>query len=605
MAASASQPPPAPSGHPTELLVPLGVVRSMPPDPARHERQLHAMMDIAWAIRSTLQVDSLLPQIMDKVTALMRADRSTFFVVDHARGELWSKVLQADLAQPPREIRLRVGDGIAGWVAQTGQSVVLNDAYDDARFDRTWDIKSGYRTRSLLCVPIYDREQRVIAALQCLNKENGKRFDAEDEELLRSVGGQCAVALESAFLYESLVDRNRALQEAEGRLRRANAELEMLYDLEQHISESSDLTALATGALERVCNLLGVRGAVLMLLHDGAPSVFVATRDGRPLELLTLEGREAQRILQHARIPVHRVQDASGALADALVHELLGPSGVRETFSAPLSDGRSHFGLLQLVDRSEPRAEESWLLRMASLVASQLARGIVMQRERAQGEREQRLALLGHSVGALLHDLRTPMTAIGGFAELMASEQDSAQREDFSARIDRALQHMESMTQEVLAFARGRRDVLVQKVYVDRFIDAVREMLLPETQGFGVKLVVHADYEGTARFDENKLKRVIFNLARNACQAMGAGGTFTWRVRQEDAQLVFECTDTGPGIPREMEGRLFESFATHGKTDGTGLGLAMAKKIVDAHCGTLSCTSVLGQGATFRIALPL
>jgi signal transduction histidine kinase len=116
---------------------------------------------------------------------------------------------------------------------------------------------------------------------------------------------------------------------------------------------------------------------------------------------------------------------------------------------------------------------------------------------------------------------------------------------------------------------------------------------------------VHAEYDGTARFDENKLKRVIFNLARNACQAMGAGGTFTWRVRREDAQLVFECSDTGPGIPKEMEGRLFESFATHGKSDGTGLGLAMAKKIVDAHCGTISCSSVLGQGASFKIALPL
>jgi signal transduction histidine kinase len=278
---------------------------------------------------------------------------------------------------------------------------------------------------------------------------------------------------------------------------------------------------------------------------------------------------------------------------------------VRETFSAPLSDGRNHFGVLQLADRTETRADEAWVLRMASLVASQLARGIVVQREREQGEREERLALLGHSVGALLHDLRTPMTAIGGFAELMATEQDSAQREDFSARIGRALEHMESMTQEVLAFARGRREVLVQKVYVDRFIDAVREMLLPETQQFGVQLIVHAEYDGTARFDEGKLKRVIFNLARNACQAMGPGGRFTWRVRREDTRLVFECSDTGPGIPKEMEGRLFESFATHGKSDGTGLGLAMAKKIVDAHCGTITCSSVLGQGATFRIALPI
>src|SRR5690349_3777579 len=239
--------------------VPHGVMKgSVPPDPARHEKQLHAMLDIAWALRSTLQVDSLLPQIIEKVTALMRADRSTYFVVDHVHGELWSKVLQM-AGEKPREIRLRIGDGLAGWAAQTGQVVNLADAYDDARFDRTWDVKSGYRTRSLLCVPIYDREQRVIAVIQCLNKKDRRKFDTEDEELLRSIGGQCAVALESAFLYQSLLDRNRALQEAEGRLRRANTELEMLYDLEQHISsESGDVGTLIRGALDRVCTLLGV-----------------------------------------------------------------------------------------------------------------------------------------------------------------------------------------------------------------------------------------------------------------------------------------------------------------------------------------------------------
>src|SRR5688500_7014964 len=150
MAPPASQPPP-----------PLALVaRSVPPDPARHEKQLHAVMEIAWTLRSTLEIDSLLPTIMEKVTALMRADRSTFFVVDAARGELWSKVLQA-AGQLPREIRLRIGDGLAGWVAQTGQNVNLVDADADPRFDRTWDIQSGYRTQSLLCVPIYDREQRV------------------------------------------------------------------------------------------------------------------------------------------------------------------------------------------------------------------------------------------------------------------------------------------------------------------------------------------------------------------------------------------------------------------------------------------------------------
>jgi len=590
MAPPASQPPP-----PLTL-----IARSVPPDPARHEKQLHAVMEIAWTLRSTLQVDSLLPQIMDTVTALMRADRSTFFIVDQSRGELWSKVLQL-AGEQPREIRLRIGDGLAGWVAQTGQVLNLADAYEDSRFDRTWDIKSGYRTRSLLCMPIHDREQRVIAVIQCLNKAERRSFDTEDEELLRCIGAQCAVALESAFLYQAVLDRNAALQEAQARVRRANAELEMLYDLEQLMSESDDLPALIRGALDRVCSLLGMRVASLMLVGESSAPVYAITRDGQALAVPALDPREAKRLLQQARLPTHRVVSGDN-------ESVIGGAGVppvREIFSAPLSDGRSHFGVLELADRVDASEDDAWLSRMVSLVASQLARGIVVRRDREEGERAERLSLLGHSVGAILHDLRTPMTAIGGFAELMAIEQDAAQRADFSGRIGRALEHMETMTHEVLSFARGRREVLVQKVYMHQFVEAVREMLLPETQQFGVQLIVNAEYDGVARFDESKIKRVIFNLARNACQAMGAGGAFTWSVRRHSEDLLLECRDTGPGIPKEMEGRLFESFATHGKSDGTGLGLAMAKKIVDAHGGSITCASEPGQGATFRIALPI
>jgi putative methionine-R-sulfoxide reductase with GAF domain len=349
MAPPASQPPP-----PLAL-----VVRSVPPDPARHEKQLHAVMEIAWALRSTLHVDTLLPQIMEKVTALMRADRSTFFVVDPARGELWSKVLQM-AGELPREIRLRIGDGLAGWVAQTGQIVNLADAYEDPRFDRTWDIKSGYRTQSLLCVPIYDREQRVIAVIQCLNKTERRRFDTEDEELLRCIGAQCAVALESAFLYQSLLDRNAALQEAEARLRRANAELEMLYDLEQLMSESGDVPALIRAALDRVCSLLGMRFASVMLLGEGSAPVHAITREGEVLAVAPLDTRDARRLLQQARVPAHRVVVSE---TESLVGGAA-PTPVREIFAAPLSDGRSHFGVLELAERVDAPDDDPWLLRV-------------------------------------------------------------------------------------------------------------------------------------------------------------------------------------------------------------------------------------------------
>lgn len=591
----ASEPPSGSLGMPP-LYVP-----SLPPDPTRYEKQLDAIMDIAWALSSTLNFDALLPAVMERVTALIAAERSTFFIVDHARRELWSKVLQGGV---PSVIRLRFGDGIAGWVAESGQSVNLPDAYDDPRFDRTWDLQSGYRTRSLLCVPILDRKHQVTAVIQCLNKQRGRGFDAEDEELLRCISGQLAVALESAYLYEALLSRKQALELADARLRRANAELEILYELERLISETDDVEQLLRGVVERACALLKVDAAVIVLASESGAQALVHV-EGTSTRVESVDLRLARQAVARAQLPSHRVGKDAVATVD-LVLPGLDAAAVRETFSAPLSDARSTIGALQLVNRRDDGAPPDWVLRIVSLLAAQVARGVVVKREREAAERAGRLAMLGTSVGAILHDLRTPMTAVGGFAELMADEDDAAVRKTYVERIGRALAHMETMTSEVLAFTRGKRDVLMQKVYVDQFVEAVREMLLPETASHGATLVVEADDDvGVARFDESKIKRVIFNLARNACQAMGPGGTFTWRVRRAPNALVLECADTGPGIPKEMEGRLFESFATHGKQDGTGLGLAMAKKIVDAHCGAIEHVAAPGHGALFRITLPV
>ena len=108
-----------------------------------------------------------------------------------------------------------------------------------------------------------------------------------------------------------------------------------------------------------------------------------------------------------------------------------------------------------------------------------------------------------------------------------------------------------------------------------------------------------------AYFDEQKLLRVTHNLARNASQAMPAGGTFRVSTRVEADRLLFEFVDTGTGIPVEMEGRIFELFATSGKKDGTGLGLAIVKKIVEDHGGRITYQSSPGAGTIFTISLPL
>jgi adenylate cyclase len=143
---------------------------------------------------------------MDKASRLLNADRSSLFVVDEERGELWSRIAQG---LEVREIRVPIGQGIVGSVAATGERVNLPDAYADRRFNQAIDRRTGYRTRAILCAPVRDPAGRIVAVLQLLNRLDGGPFDADDERLLDAFVGQVAIALRNARQMALIEDRRR------------------------------------------------------------------------------------------------------------------------------------------------------------------------------------------------------------------------------------------------------------------------------------------------------------------------------------------------------------------------------------------------------------
>jgi signal transduction histidine kinase len=182
------------------------------------------------------------------------------------------------------------------------------------------------------------------------------------------------------------------------------------------------------------------------------------------------------------------------------------------------------------------------------------------------------------------------------------------QRTEYAQLILRQFDHISTMQREVLEFARGEKSVLVRKVYLQKFWSELKTQLEALLARYDVELVVDVQDKGTARFDEGRITRAVYNLARNAAEAMGErGGKFTVRITREkdadDHALVMTFSDNGPGIPKEIEHRLFQSFVTSGKKGGTGLGLAIVKKIVEEHGGEISVHST-SKGATFKLRLP-
>ncbi len=168
--------------------------------PETRVEKLTALLEVGKAMASERNLDRLLQLILGEVTKVMEADRSSLFLVDRERNELWSKIAQGLTV---REIRIKIGKGIAGYVAQMGKTVNIQDAYADPHFSQETDQRTGYRTRTILCAPMLNKGSEVIGVLQVLNKRDGV-FTREDEELLVALSSQAAVAIENALLYEEI-----------------------------------------------------------------------------------------------------------------------------------------------------------------------------------------------------------------------------------------------------------------------------------------------------------------------------------------------------------------------------------------------------------------
>ncbi len=164
----------------------------------RRLRKLQSILDVAKAMTAERQLDRLLALVVAEAAKVADADRCSLFLVDRERGELWSKV-----AQGSGEIRFPLGAGIAGAVARTGQAVRIGDAYSDGRFNPSVDQHTGYRTRTILAVPMQNTRGEVVGVLQALNRKDGA-FGEEDEELLGALAGPAASAIENAMLNEEI-----------------------------------------------------------------------------------------------------------------------------------------------------------------------------------------------------------------------------------------------------------------------------------------------------------------------------------------------------------------------------------------------------------------
>ena len=159
-------------------------------------QQLLQLMSISTDEAFEIMLEQVLEAFTLKIGEVVAAERASLFLADEARGELWSKVAQSPGSKPV-EIRIPIGTGITGHAVRTGQVMNVPDAYASPLFNREVDQATGYHTRSVLCVPILDRNRRPFAVMMLLNKHGGGVFEARDEQALRVFAASIGIILET------------------------------------------------------------------------------------------------------------------------------------------------------------------------------------------------------------------------------------------------------------------------------------------------------------------------------------------------------------------------------------------------------------------------
>jgi len=252
-------------------------------------------------------VDELLEFLAGEAAVIMRADRSSIFLLDRATNELWSRVA---LGVGNRVIRMPAGGGIVGHVVATGELLNVSDVYQDPRFHRGVDRQTGYVTRSILCAPMRNGDGRIIGALQVLNKMDGGPFSSDDEGLASVLAAQCAAAISAA---QGASTGSVAAANGERAGPRLGAPIVMFV----HQNEAADdAAAELLGAEFRVVRACGAAEAIDAAERE-RPDLCLLAVDGQDEDAQTCRTLRASVALGQTPILVmsssNRAEDAVGA----------------------------------------------------------------------------------------------------------------------------------------------------------------------------------------------------------------------------------------------------------------------------------------------------
>ncbi len=565
----------------------------------RYER-LDLLYRVGQVIHSTLDSEEALQLILDQAVRLMRASSGSAVLINPTTSRL---EISACTGLPPNaaEMKLRVGEGITGWVARTGKPARVGNVAEDSRY-----VMLRPEVRSELAVPLEVNGE--IRGVLNVDSDRIDAFSPQDQELLEGLASQAAGVIQNTWLYEQL---------------RLKAQLfESLAGVSRTINSTLNLDDALSVITREACILMHTKMCSLMLLDDsrewlelrasyGAGEAYV----NRP-RLSTEESLLGVVVRRLKPMQVENVQVSSRYQSG----EIARSEGLVALLSVPLLFAGRAIGTLS-VYTGEPYSYSNEEIRILSALAELSA--IAIERARLherivdveeQLRRNEQLSALGLLAAEVAHEIRNPLTVLKMLYHSLDLKFPAEDPRAKDARIiDEKIEHLNRIVEQILDFARTKEPEFTP-VNLNELINELGLLVRHKLKNQGVQMVQkpRADLPlvpGAA----TQLEQAFLNLILNASEAMPEGGTLTItskpvhmpRDSAQPTHVTVEFTDTGPGMSEDQRRRAFTSLLSTTKAKGTGLGLAIVARVVELHRGKVKIKSRLGEGTTVSVTLPL
>ena len=508
-------------------------------------------------------LDQVLTNVIQLLNEKMQVETGSVLLREPASDELYfAKTLRGDVEEFA-SFRVRLGQGIAGWVAQAGQSALVPDTSIDPRWFSGIDHETGFVTRSIICAPLIAKSE-IIGVIELLNKKNGT-FTAKDLHFLETIAAPVAIAIQNARLHRQV--------------QRQLVELTQSFHQVENVKKEWEHTV---DAIDEGITLVDMDARILR--SNRAVADWLHTTPG------ALVGQSCYQAIHHRDTPPEYCPHLQ-ALKD--------PSRI---CSAELSEPHLNGSFLCTV---YPLRDAAGQVVGAVNVFKDITAEKRLQAELIQSEK---LAAVGQLAASLAHEINNPLQGIKGALELAREDiGDNPKPLEYLDLSQGEIERLAKIVQRMLDFHRPAGETPAP-VDVREAVDDILALSAKRLQHANVKVEWNWD-AGLSKVNGfgNQLKQVFLNLVLNAIDAMPNGGVLRIQARlTEEAGrwLAVTFTDSGEGMPPPELEKIFDPFFTT-KANGTGLGLAICQTIISSHGGRLSVDSKLGQGSAFSVWLPI